>query len=57
MLTRLFTIGAIIFVITIAAIYGYRKITTEHAKHTTKIIAAGVITFCIIAALSVLEGQ
>lgn len=56
MLVRLFIIGVIIFFITMAAIYGYRKIAKEHVKHTAKIVAAGVITFALIAAISVLEG-
>ena len=56
MLVRLFFIGLIIFILTMAAIYGYRKIAKEHVQHTAKIIAGGIITFVIIAAISVLEG-
>lgn len=56
MLVRLFIYGLIIFALTIAAIYGYRKIAKEHVKHTAKIIAAGVITFALIAIISILEG-
>ena len=56
MLVRLFIIGMIIFAMTVAVIYGYRKIAKEHVRHTAKIIAAGVITFAIIAAISILEG-
>ena len=56
MLIRLFLIGLIIFGLTISAIYGYRKIAKEHFKHTAKIIAAGVITFALIAVISLLEG-
>jgi cell division protein FtsW (lipid II flippase) len=56
MLIRLFVIGCIIFALTMAAIYGYRKIAKEHVQHTAKIIAAGVITFLLIAAISILEG-
>lgn len=57
MLTRLFFIGIIIFALTMAIIYGYRKIAKEHVKHTAKIIAAGILTFAIIAIISLLEGQ
>jgi len=56
MLIRLFIIGLIIFAITMAVIYGYRKIAKEHIKHTAKIIAGGVLTFAIIAVISILEG-
>lgn len=56
MLVRLFIIGLIIFAITLALIYGYRKIAKEHVKHTAKIIAGGVITFALIAIISTLEG-
>lgn len=56
MLVRLFIIGLVIFAMTMAGIYGYRKIAKEHVQHTAKIIAAGVITFVIIAAISISEG-
>lgn len=56
MLIRLFIIGLVIFGLTLAAIYGYRKIAKEHVKHTAKIITGGVITFVIIAVIAVLEG-
>jgi len=56
MLVRLFFIGLVIFALTMAAIYGYRKIAKEHVKHTAKIIAGGVLTFAIIAVISILEG-
>ena len=56
MLVRLFIIGIIIFAITMALIYGYRKIAKEHFKHTAKIIAGGVITFALISVISILEG-
>lgn len=57
MLIRLFFMGIIIFALTMAVIYGYRKIAKEHVKHTAKIIAAGILTFAIIAIISLLEGQ
>jgi len=56
LIIRLFIIALVIFAVTIGFIYGYRKLAKEHAKHTMKIAAAGVITFAIIAVLSVLEG-
>jgi len=39
-----------------ALIYGYRKIAKEHAQHTVKIVFAGLITFALIAGVSILEG-
>jgi len=56
MLIRLFTIGLIIFVITIAVLYGYRIMAKKRFPHTTKVLGAGVITFAVIAVFSVLEG-
>ena len=56
MIVRLFIIALVIFAVTISFIYGYRKLAKEHAQHTMKIAIAGIITFAIIAALSVLEG-
>lgn len=56
MITRLIIYAAIIFAITLVIIYGYRKMATEHAKHTKKIAFGGLITFTLIAAISVLEG-
>ena len=55
-ITRLFIIALFIFAVTIGFIYGYRKLAKDHAQHTMKIAVAGVITFAIIAGLSVLEG-
>ena len=56
MITRLIIYAAIIFAITMAVIYGYRKMATEHSQHTVKIAIGGVITFALIAGISVLEG-
>lgn len=56
MITRLIIIALVIFAITISLIYGYRKIAKEHSQHTVKIAIAGVITFALIAAISILEG-
>jgi len=56
MITRLIIYAAIIFAITLAIIYGYRKMATEHADHTMKFVFGGLITFALIAAVSVLEG-
>ena len=56
MLPRLFFIGLIIFAVTTAIIYSYRKIAKEHVKHTAKIIAGAVFTFALIAVISILEG-
>lgn len=56
MIMRLSFIALIIFAVTIGAIYGYHKLTTEHRQHTAKIVFAGILTFAIIAGLSILEG-
>lgn len=56
MITRLIIYAAIIFAVTMAVIYGYKKMATKHAKHTKKIAFGGLITFALIAAISVLEG-
>lgn len=56
MIIRLGIIALIIFAITTGLIYGYRKIAKEHAEHTMKIVFAGLITFALIAGISILEG-
>jgi len=56
MIIRLGIIAIIIFALTMSLIYGYRKLAKEHAQHTMKIAIAGLITFALIAGISVLEG-
>jgi hypothetical protein len=55
MFIRIFLIGLILFILTTVLAYSYRHLAKSNAKHTSKFIIGGGVTFVLLAVIAVLE--
>lgn len=52
---RVFLVAFALWILASLLIFGYRKITKDHADQTGKLVLAGVISFTVSALVFVLE--
>lgn len=55
MLIRIFLMGLILFILTTVLAFAYRNLTKTNAKHTSKFVIGGVVTFALLAIIAILE--